>query len=140
MRKRPSARLIILDRMSRLLLFRFRHTRGALAGRDYWATPGGGVEPDESYREAARRELHEETGIIVEDVGPQVGERQFVLQLPDGEHVEAEERFYLVRTDDVVLSRAGWTEAEMDVMAEHRWWSANDLSATRSIRRISQRF
>lgn len=30
-----------------------------------WVMPGGKVEPDELVREAARRELHEETGVLV---------------------------------------------------------------------------
>lgn len=130
MRSRPSARLVVLDPEDRVLLFRFRHTQGALAGRDYWATPGGGLEPGETFPDAARRELFEETGIRVEAVGPQVGERHFVLQLADGEHVMAEERLYLVRIANTALSQAGWTDEEMQVMAEHRWWSFHDLEAT----------
>ena len=42
-------------------------------------------------------ELFEETGIRVETVGQEVAEREFVMQLPDGECVTAEERFFVVR-------------------------------------------
>ncbi len=41
MRKRPSARLLVLDPQERVLLFRFRFDTGPLAGTAYWATPGG---------------------------------------------------------------------------------------------------
>jgi ADP-ribose pyrophosphatase YjhB (NUDIX family) len=36
---------------------------------DTWVLPGGEVEPDESLREGARRELHEESGIDVDYEG-----------------------------------------------------------------------
>jgi len=130
MRKRPSARLIVLNAQGEVLLFRFDHRKGALAGRSYWATPGGAVEEGETFAEAARRELLEETGIKVDAVGPKIGERNFVLQLDSGEHVLAEERFFLVRTDGETLSRDGWTAGEMAVMADHRWWSKEAIAAT----------
>jgi hypothetical protein len=43
MRRRRSARLLIIEPAGRVLLFRFLFEKGALAGQDYWATPGGGV-------------------------------------------------------------------------------------------------
>ncbi|MEM7533920.1 MAG: GFA family protein [Chloroflexota bacterium] len=35
-------------------------------GRDYWTLPGGRIESDESPKDAAQREVQEETGIVVE--------------------------------------------------------------------------
>ena len=46
--ERPSSRLLILDRHNRLLLFKFAHRSGPLAGQTFWATPGGGLDPGES--------------------------------------------------------------------------------------------
>ena len=71
--------------------------RGPLAGQNYWATPGGALEAGESFADAARRELFEETGILRDAVGREVAEREFVLHLHDGDYVRAEERFFLVR-------------------------------------------
>jgi 8-oxo-dGTP diphosphatase len=131
MRSRPSARILVVDPSGRVLLFRFVHKNGLLKGHDYWATPGGGLEEGEVFEAAAIRELREETGIVVEDVGPEIGRREFVLQLPDGEHVMADERFFLVSVDHApTLSCNSWTDLEAEVMAEHKWWSREELRQT----------
>jgi 8-oxo-dGTP diphosphatase len=130
MRPRPSARLLVLDSAGRVLLFRFSYQRGTLAGQAYWATPGGGLEEGETFEQAAIRELKEETGLHVDTIGPEVGRREFVLQLPDGEHVMADERFFMVQARHTDLSRDGWTPEEHEVMADHRWWALAELAQT----------
>jgi 8-oxo-dGTP pyrophosphatase MutT (NUDIX family) len=121
---------LIIEPAGRVLLFRFVFNKGPLAGEDYWATPGGGVEEGETFEQAAIRELREETGIRVESVGPPVGQREFVLQLSDGEHVVADERFFRVEAKEATLSRDEWTAQEVEVMVAHRWWSRDELSQT----------
>ena len=130
MRRRLSARLLIVNDAGRLLLFRFVHKTGPLAGQDFWATPGGGVEEGETLDQAAVRELAEETGLRRDSVGVEVARREFTLQLPDGEHVTADERFFLVQVPDNSLSRTDWTAFEREVMVEHRWWSREELAQT----------
>ena len=54
----------------------------------------------------------------------------FVLQLSDGEHVVADERFFRVEAKEATLSRDEWTAQEVEVMVAHRWWSRDELSQT----------
>jgi 8-oxo-dGTP pyrophosphatase MutT (NUDIX family) len=133
MRERQSARLLVLDPEGRVLLFRFVHQDGALAGKDYWATPGGGLEAGESFAQAAIRELREETGLCVGAVDEPVAERQFELLLPSGERVLAVERYFVVRAASQTLSSHDWTTQEAEVIADHRWWSIDALRETRDV-------
>jgi 8-oxo-dGTP pyrophosphatase MutT (NUDIX family) len=129
-RRRLSARLLIFDEAGRVLLFRFVYKRGPLAGQDFWGTPGGGVEDGETLEQTAVRELAEETGLRRDSIGSEVARREVALQLPDGEHVVQDERYFVVRVTDNALSRDDWTDLEREVMVEHRWWSLEELSRT----------
>ena len=62
--ERPAARVLLLDAQDRVLLFRF----DAGDRPAFWATPGGAIDPGESYADAAKRELREETGLDPEHV------------------------------------------------------------------------
>lgn len=133
MKPRPSARLLVVDPEDRVLLLRFNHREGPLAGQVYWATPGGALEPDESWEAAALRELAEETGIVATDPGSPVYTRDFPLQMPDGNWVEAWERFFLIRVPAAEVDTTRRTPHEVDVLDRHRWWSLPDLARTTDI-------
>jgi len=122
--KRPAARILLLDPDGRVLLFRF-----VPDGRSpFWATPGGALEPGESYAQGARRELIEETGIDA-DPGPEVARRVVQFTTLEGVPVEADERFFLVRASDAAIDTAGHTDLERRVMTSWRWFDAASLAA-----------
>ncbi|MGI8553989.1 MAG: NUDIX domain-containing protein, partial [Dehalococcoidia bacterium] len=90
---RPTARVLLLDEIGRLLLFRAEGV--AAIGEAFWITPGGGVQQGETYEQAAERELWEETGITAAP-GPCVWRRSIIGSLNGLPH-EFRERYYVVR-------------------------------------------
>ncbi|SLM61289.1 MULTISPECIES: NUDIX hydrolase [Dickeya] len=133
MKKRPSSRLLILNPQHHVLLFLFHHTDDALAGKRYWATPGGALENGETFEQAALRELWEETGIRRQNAGPSVATRAFPLAMPNGETVLAEEQFFIIHTSENTLNTQAWTDHERHVMRDYHWWSREELLATPDI-------
>ncbi|WP_404711089.1 NUDIX hydrolase [Sphingomonas sp. MMS24-J13] len=127
-RERPAARLLVLDPEDRILLFRFTPPNGPA----FWATPGGAVDPGESYVEAGMRELREETGIVAA-VGDEVARRRVEFVTLEGDPVTADERYFLIRVDDCKISSDGYTDLERRMMTEHRWWNRSDLIASSEI-------
>ena len=134
MRIRQPARLLVFNKWDEVLLFRAVHKEEILAGQSYWFTPGGAVEPGETFEQAGVRELEEETGLKYAQLGPEVGQRTFMLRLTDGEQVEADERYFIVRPDTQQLSFGSWTDLEVELIAGHKWWSLLEIAnATETI-------
>ena len=129
LRVRRAARVILLDTEQRLLLTRF-----SFPDRDVWTTVGGGVEPGETHAEAARRELVEEAGLEVADVGACVWTREHVIPDPVSFDVQRE-RYFLVRTQPFEpVPRLSWEALAAEGVTGLRWWPLDEILASTETR------
>jgi 8-oxo-dGTP pyrophosphatase MutT (NUDIX family) len=129
-RHRRTARVLVADDGGRMLLF--SDSDPGLPGLRWWITPGGGVEPGESDLDAAVRELSEETGLIVvpEELRGPLARRHVVHGYTDV-IVEQDEVFLGVTTAAFDVDVSGHTEEERLTMTQHRWWTREELAATK---------
>ena len=128
--ERNAARVLVVDARDRVLLFRWTHP-GAVDRGHWWITPGGGLDPGESPRQGAARELFEETGLVLapDTLGEPVHEREIDTDI-DGVMVHQHELFFLARVDAHEVDTSGFTELETRAMSDHRWWTRDELSTT----------
>ena len=123
---RPAVRIICVDAAGRVLLMRWRDPYD---DRVYWEPPGGGLDAGETPLEAARRELHEETGLAgssVVDVSVPV-ERDFWWL---GVRYRKTEPFYLARFpgERPDAQPAAFTPVENDTYVGNGWFTVGEIA------------
>ncbi len=126
MRIRQGVRAVVLDPADRVLLVRFQFPETSL-----WATPGGGIDEGESPEEAIVRELGEEVGLDVLELGPWIWTREHVFPFLDGRWDGQAERFVLVRTPAFEPApRFTAEQLAAEYVAGMRWWTPAELEAS----------
>jgi 8-oxo-dGTP pyrophosphatase MutT (NUDIX family) len=118
---REAVRAIVLDTAGRVLLVRFQHP---VTGRVWWATVGGGIEPQETEEAALRRELMEEAGLAPAEIGPVVHTREHVFPWA-ARLIHQHERFHLVRVDR--HEPAPTVDLGSEAVTDVRWWTLDEL-------------
>ncbi|MFF9488690.1 MULTISPECIES: NUDIX hydrolase [unclassified Streptomyces] len=122
---RRVARVVLLDPRDRILLLHGHEPDDP--ADDWWFTPGGGVEGDETREQAALRELAEETGITEVELGPVLWRRRCSFPFA-GRRWDQDEWYYLARTTRTATAATALTELERRSVTGARWWTYPELA------------
>lgn len=125
---RLTSRVLLFDRDDHILLFLTKAPDTSGIAR--WLTPGGGVDPGETHHDAAIRELMEETGLRLANLGEPVWSHDFDVMWDAADHDTGHAVFYSAVVDRFDPSNELWTDEERVDVIEHRWWSLAELIAT----------
>jgi len=124
---RRAGRVLLIDAQQRVLLF---HFKDRINDTSFWVTPGGGLDGDETFAQAARRELGEETGLQLDrPLGAHVWERCVTIRWGTRCFIQTE-RFFVHRVDRHRVSAAGLLDYERNELVGHQWWSADEIAAS----------
>ncbi|MFI9404524.1 NUDIX domain-containing protein [Nocardia sp. NPDC052316] len=125
---RTAARIVLFDEAGRTLLMRGNDPK--TPDVSFWFTVGGGVDPEETLREAAVRELYEETGYQAdpESLRGPIWRRVAVFPF-DGDLIRSEELFFALRVPAYEPQATNLTAIERRSITGNKWCTAADIVA-----------
>lgn len=128
--RRLSIRALLIRPDRRVLLARYVEPG---TGFQVWTMPGGGMEPGEDRATCLRREVREETGHEIDDVGPLLWLRHHDFTW-EGRAYAQDEEYYLVEVQPFaprMLDNPSPIEAR--AFREFRWWTADEVAASQDV-------
>ena len=136
MKIRNSARAVLLNDKNEILLFKFEFADLSdginSAEKIFWITPGGKLEEGEDFSQALQREIKEEVGLSISEIGPWIWTRNAKFEDKNGASFLSHERYYLVRVANHELDTTNMTENEKLNLKGYQWWSLDGLKQVES--------
>lgn len=124
---RRVSRIVLLDHDDKFLLL-LTKSPNLMVPVTRWITPGGGVDDHESHHDAACRELFEETGLWVENLGEPFWNMTGESVFNDGHVQSTYSEFFVYRTSHFEISTDNWMPNEHVDISEIKWWTLDELA------------